>query len=253
MKLLKLGGSVITNKRGRCEANLPNIEKLSKMLGELWASGKRDIILVHGAGSFGHALVIEKNLRGKLEKSSFANVREVQNECASLSGIIETNLRKCGIDAKRIPPHEIIESKDGRIVKLDKQPVFRLLEEGKMPILHGDMVKDSKLGFYACSGDQIIAQFSKDAEFIVLGTDVDGILINGKLAKIISDSNFEEVKVHLKESGSPDVTGGMLGKISEMKRAGGIYFVANANYPQRLSDLLSNKTAICTKLNFSFV
>jgi len=77
MRLLKLGGSVITNKKGRCEANLQNIEKLAKMLGKLWADGDRDIILVHGAGSFGHALVIEKDLRGKLSEDKLEGALEV--------------------------------------------------------------------------------------------------------------------------------------------------------------------------------
>jgi len=250
MKLLKLGGSVITNKKGRCEANLQNIEKLAKMLGELWALGERDIVLVHGAGSFGHALVIEKNLQGKLGKERLADVREVQRECANLSEIVVSNLRKNGIAAQRVAAHEIIDSKNGRIFNIDKSAIHELLENEKMPVLYGDMVDDFGLGFSVCSGDQIIANLSEDADFTVLGTDVDGILIEGKVVEKIDSTEFEKIKNHLGRSGSPDVTGGMLGKINEMKEVGGRYFVVNANYPQRIADILRGKKVLYTKLDF---
>jgi len=250
MKLLKLGGSVITNKKGRCEANLQNIEKLAKMLGKLWVSGTRDIILVHGAGSFGHALVIEKELRGKLSEDKIEGALEVQRECANLSDVLVGKLLENGVDAQRIAPHEIIEAKAGRIVNIDKTRVFDSLESGKMPVLHGDMVVDSEWGFSVCSGDQIIAKFAPEAEFVVLGTDVDGILVDGKVVEKIDNSNFNEISKHLKESGSPDVTGGMYGKILEMLEAGGTYFVVNANFADRVKAVLEDKEAICTKMEF---
>lgn len=250
MKLLKLGGSVITNKKGRCEANLQNIEKLAKMLGKLWAKGVRDIVLVHGAGSFGHALVIEKNLRGKLEREQYADALKVQKECENLSGILIEKLRENKVDVVRIAPHEIIEAKAGRIAKIGKQKVLDVLKSGKWPVLHGDMVRDFEFGYVACSGDQIIAKFAPEAQFVVLGTDVDGIIVDGKVVGKIDKGNFDEIAGHIKESDSPDVTGGMLGKISEMREAGGKYFVVNAKYPQRIEALLLGKKAKCTKLEF---
>lgn len=250
MKLLKLGGSVITNKKGRCEANLQNIEKLAKMLGGLWANGNRDIILVHGAGSFGHALVIEKGLEGKLGEEKLEAALEVQRECGNLSEVLVGKLIENGVDAARVSPHEIIESKASRIVNIDKRRVFDLLEAGKMPVLHGDMVVDSEFGFSVCSGDQIIAKFAKEAEFVVLGTDVDGILVEGEVVEKIDNANFDEISSHLKESDSPDVTGGMYGKILEMLEAGGKYFVVNANFAQRVEAVLLGESEICTKIEF---
>jgi len=251
MKLLKLGGSVITNKKGRCEANLQNIEELAKMLAKLWENKKRDIVLVHGAGSFGHTLVIEKKLKGILDQKQQQDAIEVQKECKNLSDILILNLKKFGINAQRIAPHEIIESDCARIIKIDKEKILQLLKLGIMPVLHGDMVLDKQWKYSVCSGDQIIARLSKDAQFTILATDVDGIMAKEKLIEKIDDKNFEDIKKYLKESASPDVTGGMLGKISELKKSGGKYYIVNAKYPQRILDIFNGKKTICTEIKFS--
>jgi len=125
-----------------------------------------------------------------------------------------------------------------------------VLKSGKMPVLYGDMVVDSQWGFSVCSGDQIIVKFAKEAEFTVWGTDVDGILVEGEVIGKIDNTNFSEISWYLQESGSPDVTGGMYGKVLEMLEAGGTYFVVNANYAQRIEAVLHGESAICTKLEF---
>ncbi|MFA5108225.1 MAG: isopentenyl phosphate kinase [Candidatus Micrarchaeia archaeon] len=251
MKLLKLGGSVITNKKGRCEANLQNIKKLAKMLAKVWKSGVKDIVLVHGAGSFGHALVIEHKLNeGVKTEQQKKSAKEVQVACAKLSQMLQDQLREEGVDVQKLAPHELIKSNNKRIVKFDKKLMFEALKNGKMPILHGDMVPDEKLGISVCSGDQMIAYLASEAEFVVLGTDVDGILAGEKVIERIEESNFEEIKKHIKESGSPDVTGGMLGKINEMRKAGGTYYIVNANFAKRVENILNGKKDICTKIEF---
>ena len=50
MKLLKLGGSIITNKEGWRVADLKVIEELAKVVARAWKKSSRDWVLVHGAG-----------------------------------------------------------------------------------------------------------------------------------------------------------------------------------------------------------
>ncbi|MBI5046991.1 hypothetical protein HZC07_04660, partial [Candidatus Micrarchaeota archaeon] len=54
MKIIKIGGSFITKKSGYCEADLENIKIAAKGIAVLWKKGVKDIVLVHGAGSYGH-------------------------------------------------------------------------------------------------------------------------------------------------------------------------------------------------------
>ncbi len=251
MQILKLGGSVITNKKGRMEADLVRIDALAEMLGRLWAGGRRDIVLVHGAGSFGHALVIEYGIKdGIRSEKDKEGYRKTQEACAQLSKMVVGSLRSHGVDAITVQPHDIIVQKNKRIVKFDERRVFDLLAMGKMPVLHGDMVPDEALGGSVCSGDQMVAYLAKKAERTVLGTDVDGIMADGKLVGKIDRKNFAAVEKHLKESDSPDVTGGMAGKIKELKGVGGEIYVANANYPKRIEALLLGKKALCTQMEF---
>lgn len=251
MRLLKLGGSVITKKGEAETADFENIQRLAKMLSRLWEDGVRDIVLVHGAGSFGHALVLEYNLdEGAREPVQVENVKKVQGACKRLSEILVDALREDGVDAVRIVPHEIIKSEDKRIVSFDREKIFGCLKGGKMPVLHGDMVQDSKLGYSVCSGDQIIANLAKDAEFTVLGTNVDGIMAESTVIEHIDDENFVHVEEHLNESSEPDVTGGMVGKVFELKQVGGTFYIVNALYPERIEKILRGEIDICTKMEF---
>ncbi|MFH1307193.1 MAG: isopentenyl phosphate kinase [Candidatus Micrarchaeota archaeon] len=251
MKLLKLGGSVITNKKGRCEANLKNINKLAEMLGRLWEKGERDIVLVHGAGSFGHPLVIEFGLNEGVEnEGDVENMKKVQEKCAELSGLVVDALKGEGVDAERVAPHEIIKQRGKRIYSIDESKVFDLLEKEKMPILHGDMVPDEEIGYSVCSGDAIVAYFAEKAEIVVMGTNVDGVMAGGKLVERVDNSNFVEIMGHLHEADTPDVTGGMAGKIRELRNVGGVIYIVNADYPERIEKLILGEKAKCTRIEF---
>jgi len=85
MQILKLGGSVITKKDAKLVPDINNILNLAASIAQVWKSGKRDIIIVHGAGSFGHALVLEYKINDgvKTEPERFASAK-THSACASL-------------------------------------------------------------------------------------------------------------------------------------------------------------------------
>ena len=154
MQLLKMGGSAITEKRGWKAADRAAIARLASAVGRVWKAGRRDLVVVHGAGSFGHALVkkygLDRGVRSAAQKKA---CRRVQEACAELSSLVARELRKKGVPAVSLAPHELIVSSNRRIRKFNSSPVFAALKQGKLPVLYGDMVPDSKLGFSVCSGD----------------------------------------------------------------------------------------------------
>ncbi len=249
MQLLKLGGSAITKKGGWKEANRPAIAKLAQAVANVWGSGQRQLIVVHGAGSFGHVLVEKYGLNdGVRTKKQAKACGMVRKSCAQLCGIVVRALREKGVPATPFQPHKLIVSRNRRIRKFDTKPVFAALASGKLPVLYGDMVPDSKLGWSVCSGDQIIAWLGKRAKRVVLATNVDGVLAGGKLVPLITRRNFARVAVHLGGSGKTDVTGGMAGKIMEIMGMGAPAYVVNAGRPERVVALLLGKKARCTKI-----
>jgi isopentenyl phosphate kinase len=251
MIIVKLGGSAITVKEGYMEANNAGIARLSGAVAKAWKSGMRDIILVHGAGSFGHALVLKYGINeGVRSAKQKEGCRKTQEACAELSGLVVSALKKKGAPAVSLAPHALIASKNRRIAKFDTAPVFTCLKAGKLPVLYGDMVQDSRLGFSVCSGDQIISYLGRKAARIVLASNVDGVFADGKLVKKITRSSFSRIKRHLSGSKTPDVTGGMAGKIAELMKVKAPCYVVNASRPERVLALILGKKAVCTEIRF---
>jgi isopentenyl phosphate kinase len=251
MQLLKLGGSAITDKGGFMKADRTNIAMLSAATAKAWKAGVRNIILVHGAGSFGHALVLKYGINdGVTTAEQKTGCRKTQAACAKLSGMVVAALKKKGVPAFSIAPHTIVRSKNRRITAFNAKPVFDCLKRGRLPVLYGDMVPDSALGCSVLSGDQIISYLGKKASRIVLATNVDGILADGKLVRRITRANFGRVKKHLAGSETPDVTGGMAGKIAELLKVKAPSYVVNASKPERVSALLLGKKTVCTEIRF---
>ena len=247
MQVLKLGGSVLTRKEGYMELNRKNIDSLAGMLGNAWKSGIRDFILIHGAGSFGHAVVLKYGLdNGIRTDAQRAGMALTHAACTCLSQALIDALVKNDVPAVTVPPISIGRLSNRRISGLDSGAVTGLLSSGFLPVLHGDMMLDDKLGGAVCSGDQLVSYFGKSAERVILGTNVDGIIAGGKVVPRITKANLAEILKHVKGAESADVTGGMRGKLEELLRIGKPAYIANALHPERIEKLLRGEKAPCT-------
>ena len=247
MQVLKLGGSVLTRKGGYMELDQKNIDSLAAMLGGAWKAGIRDFILIHGAGSFGHPLVLkyglDKGVRTDAQKEGMALTHAA---CTRLSQAVVDALLKNGVPAVAVPPTSLGRLSNGRISKFDSATVLDILSSGFLPVLHGDMMLDDKLGCAVCSGDQLVSYFGKGAERVIVGTNVDGIMADGKVVPEISRGNIGSILAHVKGAETADVTGGMRGKLEELLKIGRPAYIANALHPERIEKLLRGEKAICT-------
>lgn len=94
-----------------------------------------------------------------------------------------------------------------------------MLERDIVPVLHGDVVMDRVLGAAVLSGDRIVPYLAAAtaASGIGAGSNVDGVLDNkGEVIKKITPLSFVDIKKNIQGASSPDVTGGMLGKVLEL-------------------------------------
>ena len=247
MKILKLGGSVITDKKGYKKARAAAINNLAKVVASIWRKGVRDLILVHGAGSFGHAVVIKHGLQdGVKNTAQKLGYADTHAACSELSLMLVKELIANGAPAISIPPATVLTMKDKRISSFNTKLINDYLDSGYLPVLYGDMAPDSVLGGYPCSGDQIVSYLGKAADMVVLASDVDGVLDdkNNVIPKI-DRANFEEVSKHLKHTEN-DVTGGMKGKIEELLDIGTTSYIVNAKKPERIQDILEGRKTVST-------
>lgn len=249
MKVLKIGGSFITKKSGYREPDQAHLAKAAKAVASIWKNGLRDFVLVHGAGSYGHPLVIKHGINDGIDgDGKRIGYSDTHAACSELSLLFVKALIAEGVPAVSIPPAAIIRQKNKRIDDFREDVVNGYLSAGYLPVLYGDMVPDSALGGSVCSGDQIVAYFGWKAEAMILATIMDGVLDDkGNVIPLVTSANFPEVSKHLRES-EGDVTGAMAGKLRELLAFKTPSYIVNAAHPDRIEALMAGRKAICTEV-----
>jgi len=226
LMVLKLGGSVITQKEKPMTPNLGAIKRLAK---EIADADVERLIIVHGGGSFGHPLAKQYSIKeGYKEPSQIEGFSKTHQAMLELNKFVVDALIRNNIPAFSVSPSSCIVTKAGRIQIFYNSTLTRLLNTGFVPVLFGDAVLDNNTGFTILSGDQLIAVLATkfNAEKIIIGADVDGLYTadpkTNTSAQLISHITLRELKALLhdiEEAKVTDVTGGMLGKILELMPA----------------------------------
>jgi isopentenyl phosphate kinase len=247
MKLLKLGGSVVTKKAERLKINTENIRRLTQ---EIKKTLPQKIVLIHGGGSFGHPIAKKYNINeGYKSPRQLIGFSKTHQAMVSLNSKIVKELNDAGIPAFGVSPSSYITTENRRIKKFDVRILEELVNLGLIPVLYGDAVIDEKQGFAILSGDQLAVVTAKKlkAKRLIFGTDINGIYTTDpKLdpkAKLLDKISISEIDEGLKIRGSlnTDVTGGMLGKIreaSEAARSGIEVLIVNALEPEIIRNAL---------------
>lgn len=253
MILIKLGGSVITDKTRYRTFNRDCVSRLCR---EIKESGE-DVMIVHGAGSFGHVLAKEFALNdGFKDDSQIPAMARVCYDVRDLNGMIIRELLDAGIPAVSVPTGSCFMM-DGRRLVIDNEDVLRgFLDKGVMPVMFGDVVLDRKLGFAICSGDQIMELFADmfSPKRIIFVSDIDGLY--DKDPKTSDDARlYTHVDRGILDSISSDssvadVTGGVREKMEAMLRmcsAERDCVLVNGAAEGRLLSLLKGENVICTR------
>lgn len=238
--ILKLGGSAITHKDSYESLNLQALaESASHIRYVLGADPSLRLVVVHGAGSFGHFDARQYNIkhggRGNAAwKLGFAKTRA---SVVSLSSEVVRSLVKEGVQACAVEMFPETEASRGGVGVTEARrgglsSVRRLLDLGFVPVLHGDAVlTDDFPGAPSCtilSGDVIMHYLSQELRphSAVFLTDVPGVFDKSpkeshgaKLLTSIRVNEYGSVEsVPSTTVAKHDVTGGILAKIQAAGR-----------------------------------
>jgi isopentenyl phosphate kinase len=235
--VVKLGGSALTDKRRIYTPHMKEIHRAAKQIAQL--RKKVSLVLIHGAGSFGHIPVKRWRLG-----SGFKNPNQLRGLAVTKSKLLEWELIFTAVFSKnRVPLMPVIASdfvvaQNGRISSVNLSAIKNWLNIGCVPSIGGDIVPDLGTGFSIVSGDQLATYLAikLKAARLVFGTDVDGVFdTNPKLsmrAKMLTEltaSTARSAAQGARLSIVPDVTGGMAGKLLEATAAASkgipVYFV----------------------------
>lgn len=254
--IIKLGGSVITDKSAR---NAPKLEKISEIADAISSLGGK-LILIHGAGSFAHPIVLEHRLQeGLSSKDQLKGFVEVKYSLLELQRILIGAFQSRGVPVAPIMPSSCIVASDGRISAFNLAPIRRFIELGLIPLLHGDLVPDRRRGLSVISGDRLALYLAErmGARMVIFGCDVDGLFDadpridpNARLIPLVAPPNYGEALRAAGGSGGLDVTGGMRRKVLEsirLARKGIEVVILNLNRPWDLGKAIRGEPLRCTR------
>lgn len=227
--IIKLGGSVITYKSHPTgKLRIKRIKEIAKEIKQAQEEKKFNLIIINGVGSYGHPVAKKYNtvrgIKNKEQLRGFCEIKYIVN-------FLNTKINEIFLDAGlNVFPCQISSSviqDKGRIFSFNTDNIKQLIQQGIIPVLSGDVVTDKSWGGSICSGDRSALYLAGEfkAERVLFASDVDGIFDrdphqykNAKLIPEINKRNFSETAYLVKKSSYVDVTGGMKGKLLEIKK-----------------------------------
>lgn len=222
--LIKLGGSVITDKSKLFTARVETIKRLVKEIKKKYINKETHLIIGHGQGSFAHIPAAKyQTQKGIVNSNSVFGFAEVSEMAKRPNTILTQEFLKAKIPAVSFSPMSFIYTNKMKVKKILISHIYRAMNLGLIPVVYGDVIlDDSKQGFGIYSGettlDILASKFVKNyrSAKVIYYTDTFGVLDGrGRTIAKITPKNFGKIKKYLKGSGNTDVTGGMVHKVEE--------------------------------------
>lgn len=252
MILIKLGGSVITDKS---QYKKFNKEQTARLCREIAESG-RSVMIVHGAGSYGHVLAKRYAIQnGLVDFAQVSPAAMVHHDAMELGLLVTSELMAVGIPAASLSPGSCFVMDEGRLVVDDEEVIRRMSHVGIMPVTHGDVVMDRQKGFAIVSGDELMEVMARifNPERIVFVSDIDGLYDSNPKenpeARMIPEVTQEILDGVSSDEDVDDVTGGVRNKMEAMLRMCSPdrdCVLVNGTVPGRLLSLLKGEEVTCT-------
>lgn len=228
--IIKIGGSVATIKSSQKQRVRRTLlrqvcTEIQKVLAH---DPSLQLIIIHGAGSFGHTLAhrYDLNKGTNAHKEGKKGVVLTRAAIQTLTTEVLHIALEVGLPAITLHTGSFFTRSKGALL-YNKNIVTHLLNENYIPLLYGDMICDDVLGMSICSGDTIAAELTRvlSAEKLFFASDVDGIFTGDPYADTkailipeISLARGVDLDNSLSGSHNLDVTGGLKGKIEKCEQ-----------------------------------
>lgn len=243
--LIKLGGSLITDKTKPFIPKEAIIRRLGREIKEALRGFSGKIIIGHGSGSFGHTVAAKYRTQdGIIDKRSIKGLALVADAAIQINRIVIKNLLKVGLPVFSLAPASFLTATDQKLNKAFLKPISELLKQGLIPVIYGDVILDSQKGCCIFSAEKTLNILAKNlkGELNVLRIihcgNTDGVYDdNGRTVPVITQNSFREFHKAIGASGTTDVTGGMLHKVNEslkIARVGISSLIMNGETPENL-------------------
>jgi len=226
LQFLKLGGSLITDKKQPGKARFEVINRLAEEVAQARvADPDLKLILGHGSGSFGH-VPAEKygTRRGVSTPKEWEGFAEVWLQAATLNHLVMAALHAAGLPAMAFPASAGAAAEDGESVAWDIAPLVAALENGLLPVVYGDVAFDRVRGGTILSTEDIFEHLARELSphrILLAGLEA-GVWADypqrSQLLPELTPGTLKQRSPSLEEAAGSDVTGGMVSKTQQMLR-----------------------------------
>lgn len=224
--LIKLGGSIITNKDIPMSLREEVLSNLVEQIARAWGEKKdQELFIVgHGQGSFAHLPASDyKTMQGFINEESRFGMAVVQDSAAQLNRLVVHEFIKHHIPAASLYPSNSLITRARRADSFYSDIFEEYIKQGLFPITGGDVIVDREQGCTIWSTEEVLAFFATQflkrdwpVKQIVHVTEVEGFLGHDKkLIPHISGETWPKLKSALTHTKGFDVTGGMGLKVEE--------------------------------------
>ncbi len=215
--VMKIGGSIITDRSA--DAATPREDEMRRTAEEI-SSFDGDLVLVHGAGSYGHPKAadaeLDTGISNDIDRQDLAELQLLQNE---LNVLYCSILQEYNVPAFPVQPSACVVMQHGEIKEAHLTVIDHLLDHGLVPVLYGTPALDTENDVSILSGDLIAPVIAHHitADTVLHATDVDGVY------ETFPPSDGTDIVEELTamrdvfgDSGKTSVTGGMENKVQQL-------------------------------------
>lgn len=259
LTLVKLGGSLITEKGEDATARPRVIARLARELERSRDVLPGPLVVGHGSGSFGHPPAVRHGLREGLgSPGALEGLSLTQGRAARLHRIVADSLRDAGIPVFSVAPSSAAVGRDGRIVESFVAPCLLALEEGMVPVTYGDVLLDRTRGATIASTESVLAHLAErlpesgwPVRRAVWVGDTEGVHDGeGEVIEVVRPGGEDPRLEAVGGSGAVDVTGGMAHRLEtalDLARRGIPSWIGWGG-PGRLADVLAGEPVPGTRV-----
>jgi isopentenyl phosphate kinase len=222
--LLKLGGSLITDKSTPMTAREDMIQQLAdEVAAYRKAHPDTQLVIGHGSGSFGHAVASQyQTQNGVHTAEEWQGFAEVWQAAHQLNQIVIRHFAAAGLPVLTFAPSTGILADKSEVVRWNLTLLQAALRHGLIPVVLGDVIFDRTLGGTIFSTEKVFQYLASELhpDQLLLAGIEKGVYRHpdrpDDILPLITPHNLPEVLPQLSGSHHADVTGGMQSKVNLM-------------------------------------
>ncbi len=251
--LVKLGGSLITDKSRPYTLRAGVLARLAQEIHRARLERPLALVLGHGGGSFPHVSARRhRTAEGAVDGQSWEGFLRVHADAARLNAHVCRALELAGELPFPVQPSAVAVARARRIERWDVAPLARMLAAGLVPVPYGDVLLDEAQGCAIASTEELFRWLSQQLRptRVLMAGKVDGVLDGrGTLIPELTREDLPRLRADLKGSdGAADVTGGMLHKVERCLELGAPTLILNGLVPDRLRLALLGESVPGTRI-----